>query len=117
MRLWLAVVLAVAGCATGPVPSPHPLERPLPEGAITGERAIEIAQNHLGGNAVFVSAIAGNRAGFVPADPELVNTWIVRFTGDFPRGCPLGGACPRFVHEATVLVDLFTGEWLSAEYS
>ena len=108
MRVLL--VLALVLCACSPAAAP-----PSGDG-ITRDDAIRIAQTHLAGPSTLVSATLGNRAGFVPADPSLLNTWIVKFTGDFPRGCPPGGSCPPFSHNATVLVDLFSGEFVSAEY-
>ena len=119
MRLWLLVVIAVAGCGTDAVPTAHQVVRQLPVGAISGITAIEIARSAIPATAAFVSATAGNRAGFVPADPELLTTWIVKFTGDFPmQGCAPGGTCrPRLSHHATVFLDLFTGEFITAEVS
>ena len=105
-----ALVLALVLTACSPTAAP-------PSGVgISRDEAIAVAQRHLPGPSVFVSATLGNRAGFVPADPSLINTWIVKFTGDFPRGCPPGGSCPGEAHNATVFVDLSTGEVVSAEY-
>ena len=111
----LLVALLLVGCAPAHVPS-------ITAG-ISQDEAIRVAASQLPADSEFVSANLGNRAGFIPRDPELLDTWIVKFRGNFPRGCgpavepPIAKrTCPGDLHTVTVFVDFHTGEWLSAEY-
>ena len=103
--LVVLLLLAVVACSTV-------------EPAATGigrDEAIRLAQRHVGPDAELVSATAGSSAGLGPEDEPPRPAWIVSFTGNFPMECPAPGPCPD-VHNATVVIDAFDGDFISASY-
>jgi hypothetical protein len=92
----------------------------ISDGISQGE-AIRLAKQHAGPTAVLVSAEYGSSGPWMPSEPS-GPAWIVRFTGNWPAGCPAvpPGApqpnCPD-AHHATIVLDYRTGAFITAEYT
>ena len=128
MRLLLVAVLATAvlpgTCAPGGgapptyAPTSAPVS-PTPTG-IPRDDAIRIATANGGGNGTLVSAEVGQSGPWGPLDHPDVVAWIVTFHGNYPMECPAPATgtvdCPD-LHTAVVVLDYFTGEFISGTYT
>lgn len=128
MRLLLIAMLAMAtlpgtcgqggGAPQTDAPTSAPVS-PTPVG-LHRDDAIRIARANGGGSGTLVSAELGQSGPWGPLDHPDVLAWIVTFHGTYDAPCPApaeGTANCADLHTSVVVVDYFTGEFISGTYT
>lgn len=85
---------------------------------ISRDEAIRRALAQVPAAAQVVSAeareVMGSSVELNPGEPR--KAWIVRLVGNFPLECPAPVAVCPDVHNAEVVLDFYTGEFITASY-
>ena len=110
MKTPAIALFAVLVIACGSAPSATGLSR---------DDAIRIARANVVQGAELVSADIVSSAPWEPAGQPAVPAWVIHFRGNFDWGCPAtesgAASCPD-LHSAIVVLDLYTGAFISTTY-